>query len=244
MQLLDLLAKERRSLSLMELSQRTGWPKSTIHALLSTLIDYSMIMQDSFTGKYHLGMHLFELGNVVVSNWHALEVARPAMRKIMQETGESVVLGIIDRDEVLIIEQLDSGNPLRVMMESGTRLPLYSTALGKAMLAALPFSQAKRILKDTEFRAFTPHTITSFSELNVELERVRTNGYAIENGEMRVGMRAVAAPVYDVRGSAVYAVGVSGMFRRIQDEEFSTARDLIVEAARQISLTLGYPAVD
>ena len=238
--LLDILAKERQSLSLLELSQRTGWPKSTIHALLSTMMDYSVIAQDNQDGKYHLGMHLFELGNVVTGTWNALEVARPYLQHIMLKTEESVNLGVMDRDEILVIEHIDSGNPLRVMIERGTRLPMHCTAMGKVLLASIPPSQAKRIIKNVPLQAYTPHTIVSVSDLEAELDKIRNDGYAIENGEMRVGMRAVAAPVYDVRGSAVYAIGITGMFRRISDDVFLSARDLVVNAAFGISKVLGF----
>lgn len=240
MQLLELMAKEARSLSLQELSQRTGLPKSTIHALLSTMIDFSMVAQDVLDGKYRLGIRLFELGNVVTGTWNGLEVARPYLQDIMLKTEESVNLGVLDRDEILIIEHIDSGNPLRVMIERGTRLPMHCTAMGKVLLASIPPSQAKRIINNLPLQAYTPHTIVSVSDLEAELDKIRTDGYAIENGEMRVGMRAVAAPVYDVRGSAVYAIGITGMFRRISDDVFIEARDLVVNAAFGVSEALGF----
>ncbi len=243
MQLLNLMAKERgNSMSLMDISQRTGWPKSTIHAILSTMIDYGVVAQDSSDGKYRLGIRLFELGADISSGWNILEISRPYLRNIMLKTGESVNLGILDKGEVLIIEHIDSGNPLRVMMERGMRLPLHSSAMGKAMLAYLPQTQLKKRIKEMPFQAFTPHTITTLPEFETELDRVKLNGYAIENGEMRVGMRAVAGAIFNHQGYPVNALGITGMFRKISDENFIFARDLIVEACQQISRELGYSA--
>lgn len=238
--LLNLLAKEKQSMSLQEISRETGWPKSTVHALLSTMMDFSMVNQDASTGKYHLGIQLFELGNLVLDDWNILEVARPLMRSIMLKTGESVNLSVLEGNEVLIIEHINSGSPLRVMIERGTRLPIHASAMGKSILAALPFTQVKRIIKETPLQAFTPHTIVDQDELFRELERIQTDGYAVENGEMRIGMRGVASAVYDCRGKVVYSIGITGMFRRIYDEGFIDARDLVVKAAAQISDELGY----
>lgn len=236
--LLNLLAEIHRSASLQEIAQATGWPKSTIHALLSTMAQFSVVSQDSVTGEYRLGMRLFELGNGIVRDWDILGFATPKMKEIMLQTNESVNLGMRDRNEVLIIEHIDSGNPLRVMVERGTRLPLHSTAMGKVILSSLPKNQVQKILKETGLPAFTPHTIANTEELEKELDRIRENGYAVENGELRVGMRGVAAAIYDAKKNTTYAIGITGMFRKTSDDSFILARDLIVRAAEQISAAL------
>lgn len=239
--LLDVLAKQKHAVTLIEIAQLTGWPKSTIHALLSTMLDYSVIAQDPQNGKYRLGMRLFELGCEISSNWNILEVALPFMQNIMLETGESVNLGTLDKGDLLLLERVDSGNPLRVMMDRGMRLPLHSTAMGKAIVAFLSPTQQKRILQEDQLQVYTPHTITQPEKLETELEQVRLKGFALENGEMRVGMRGIAAPIFDYQGNVSYALGITGMFRRISEDSFLFARDLVVESCQQISRELGFP---
>ncbi len=167
MHLLDTLAAARTPLSLQELSMRCEYPKSTVYGLLSTLRQFHVIEQDGVTGHYRLGMHLFELGNVVSSSWDVLGTARNYMPAIAQT--------IVTREGMLR-----------------------------------------------------------------EMERIRGNGVAIENGEHFIGLRSVAAPVFDSSDIPRYALAVSGMFRSIKEEHFTKAARMIWEACMNMSRDMGY----
>lgn len=167
MHLLDTLAAARTPLSLQELSMRCGYPKSTVYGLLSTLRQFHVIEQDGVTGHYRLGMHLFELGNVVSSSWDVLGTARNYMPAIA-------------------------------------------------------------------------HTIVTREGMLREMERIRGNGVAIENGEHFIGLRSVAAPVFDSSDIPRYALAVSGMFRSIKEEHFTKAARMIWEACMNMSRDMGY----
>ena len=167
MHLLDTLAAARTPLSLQELSMRCEYPKSTVYGLLSTLRQFHVIEQDGVTGHYRLGMHLFELGNVVSSSWDVLGTARNYMPAIAQT--------IVTREGMLR-----------------------------------------------------------------EMERIRGNGVAIENGEHFIGLRSVAAPVFDSSDIPRYALAVSGMFRSIKEEHFTKAACMIWEACMNMSRDMGY----
>lgn len=235
--LLNILERAKRGMSLQELSVQTGWPKSTIHALLSTMLDYAVVSQDTASGRYRLGMRLFELGNAVSSAWEIVDVARPHMQSIMLKTGESVHLGMLDQGELLVIEHVPSGAALRVVAERGTRFPLHCSAMGKAVLSLLPAAQWKRLAGPMQ--AYTPHTIIMQDALGEELTRIRAQRYSVENGEMRVGLRAVAAPIPLASSNEHFSIGVTAMFRRITDEGFQAARDLVVQAADAIAREMG-----
>ncbi len=237
--LIDCLAQAKRALTLQELAQRAGYPKSTTHALLASLCDSSLVEQ-SDDGKYRLGVRLFELGNIVSSSWDILYIARMHIQNIAFKTGESVQLTTLDKNEVLVLETEDSNNALRVMMKAGSRMPSYCTAPGKAMLAFLPEEKVKTILHATKIYAFTPHTYVEPDKLKAELNAIRESSFAIENGEYRIGLRAIAAPIFDITGAPKYAIGVYGMYRRITDDDFILAQGLVQVAAKTISQELGY----
>lgn len=240
MEILDCLAEARTALSLQEISLRTGWAKSTVHGMLSTLREYSVIEQSASTGEYRLGIRLFELGNVVSKGWNIIPLAKPYLQKISTRTRECACIGMLDKDAVLYLDHVDTGTPLRVVTDVGSRMPLHCTALGKAMLAYMPKGRMRHTLLRAGIPVYTPHTLSSIGELERECASVRETGSAIENGEMRVGMRCVASPIFDHTGEAKYAVGVAGMFRAITDETFQLAKQSVLEAAYSLSGELGY----
>ena len=240
MDLLACLAQARGPLTLSELSRRTGIPKATAHGLLSAMRPSAVVEQSAEDGKYRLGVRLFEYGCVVSRGWNVLEAAAEPMRRVAEETGETVSISTLDRGEVLVLDCADAHSDLRVVSEKGARLPLHCTSQGKLLLAYLPESQRRSLLRGCDFAAYTPHGHTSAAALEGELPEILERGYAIENGEYRIGLRSASAPVFDVNGQAAYAVCVVGMFRRINSPELDRAVRVLLEAAERISFGLGY----
>jgi len=167
MKLLDILAESQLPLSLAELSVKTGWPKSTIHGLLSTMRESSVVAQDD-EGRYMLGIRLFEYGCTLSSSWTILEIAKPYIQHISYHTGEAVFLSILDRGEVITLDRADNRTGLHTSAEMGCRLPVHCTSQGKLFLAYMSEQEQKNTLKRTELREYTPHTITSLPELQKE----------------------------------------------------------------------------
>ena len=124
--------------------------------------------------------------------------------------------------------------------EVGARLPVYCTSQGKLFLANSSPAECRRILTHTELKAFTPHTLTTPEQFVPELTRIREQGYAVENGEYKIGLRSVSAPIHDVTGEVRYAIGCVGMFRQVQSDEFLRAIRLVCAAAETISRAIGY----
>ena len=239
MELLQLLSRSKKPLSLKELSAQCGYPKSTVFGLLTTMRTYDVVAQTP-DGKYSLGLRLFEYGRQVERSWDISLVARPYMEHLCQQTGASVVLSVCEGGSVVTLDQAETRGGLHIVSDVGSRLPLYCTSQGKVFLANMSRAGAEALLRAQPMTQFTPHTVTNPSALMREIETCRANGYAIENGEYKIGLRSVSAPVYTVEGKAAYAVGVIGMFRSPHSEEFHAAVEQVCVTASMISTALGY----
>lgn len=238
LELLDLLAVRRRSMTLAEISEAAGFPKSTTHLLLSTLRSYSYVEQRA-DGKYYLGIRLYECGRAVSAEWDISAVAKPYLEQLASQTGASAVLTYLGSGHILNVEQFAGRAGVQVLSEVGTRLPLHATAQGKLYLSTLSDAEACSLLR-AGMQAFTPHTLTEQDTLLEQLQQIRQDGYAIEDGEYKIGLRAVCAPVCDREGKTRYAVGVVGLFRYIHSAEFDEAIAATRSTAQQLSAALGY----
>ena len=239
MDLLSCLAQAGGPLTLGELSSRTGMPRATVHGLLAAMRPSAVVEQSPADGRYRLGIRLFEYGCAVSRGWNILEAAAGPMGWVAEETGETVSLAALDRGEVLILDRADAHSNFRVVSEKGSRLPIHCTSQGKLLLAYQPPAQQRQLLRQCDFTPYTPHSHTDAAALEAELAEIRRQGYAIENGELRIGLRSVAAPVFGMDGSVTHAICVVGMFRRINSPELEQAAELLLEAARRISVELG-----
>lgn len=239
LELLDLLAAQRRPMTLAELSEASGFPKSTTHLLLSTLRSYSYVEQRP-DGKYFLGIRLYECGRVVSAAWDISAIARPFLEQLAAQTGASAVATYLGGGHIINVEQFAGRSGVQVLSEVGTRLPLHATAQGKLYLSTLSDAEAASLLRAAGMQAFTPHTLTTQEAVMEQLRQIRQTGYAIENGEYKIGLRAVSAPIYDREGKARYAAAVVGLFRYINSREFDEAIAATCHTARQISSALGY----
>ena len=239
MELLQILSRAGRPLSLKELTDLCGYPKSTVFGLLTTMRLHDVVTQTP-EGKYTLGLRLFEYGRQVERSWDISRVARPYMEHLCRQTGASVMLSVCEGGSVITLDQVETRGGLRVVSDTGSRLPIYCTSQGKVFLAHMTRTGAEALLRGQILTQFTPHTITNIPALLREAEICRANGYAIENGEYKIGLRSISAPVYTVEGKVRYAVGVIGMFRSVHSDEFHSAVEQVCATAAMISAALGY----
>ena len=240
--LLDLLAEGAQPTSLTELYQKTGWPKSTIHGLLSTMREAGLIEQTA-NGRYWLGIRLFEYGCAVSGAWDINALARPYMQKLSETLGESVFLSVLDRASVVTLAEVESRASLRVVSEVGARLPIHCTSQGKLFLAFGTQAEARRILTRTPLEAHTVRTITSYEAFLPELGRIRGQGYAVETEEFKPGLRSISAPVRSASGEVVYALGCIGISRSGYNDDPMESAQQLCEAALAISRQIGYRGV-
>lgn len=237
--LLDLLTEAKRPMSLSELTAATGWAKSTVYGLISSMRNCGLIEQDAQSGQYLLGVRLFEYGSAVQSMRNIISLAKKPMDRLVKATGESASLSMLDRGEALVLAHAEADSNFHIVSETGAHLPAFCTAQGKALLSQLPDAAVRRIFESAS-QMFTPHTVNSADALLSELKTVREKGFAVENGEFKIGIRGVAAPIRDRSGAIRYAIGLIGMFRRIDSDEFRAATAEVQKTAAALSEALGY----
>ena len=237
--LLDLLTEAKRPMSLGELTTASGWAKSTVHGLLSSMRSCGLVEQEPDSGRYSLGVRLFEYGSAVNATRNIITLSREPMERLVKTTGESASLSMLDRGEALVLAHAEADSGFHIVSETGAHLPAFCTAQGKALLSPLPDASVKRIF-EAQFQQFTPHTVSSIDALLSELQSVREKGFAIENGEFKIGIRGVAAPIRDHSGTIRYSIGLIGMFRRIDSDEFRAAAAEVLKTAAVLSEALGY----
>ena len=241
LELLELLNRSRVPMTLQALSQASGYPKSTIHSLLATLRSYGCIRQES-DGRYYLGTKLFEWGCGVSAAWEITRCARPHLERLAQQTQYTALLSCVEGSDIVVIDQRVSGTGIQVASEIGGRTPLHATSQGKLLLSQLPDATVRYLMNGQGMDPFTPHTIVTLPDLLEELEHIRRKGCAIENGEYKIGLRSVSAPVFDREGQMRYTLTVVGLFRHVASGEFEEAVDMVCAAAGSLSRELGYHA--
>ncbi len=227
-----------REWGVTDLARRMSIAKSTAHRLLATLTDEGLLEQDPLTGRYRLGLVVFDMAAAAQSiDLH--EAVLTPMTELRNRTGETVQVAVLDGREVVYVERLDSPNTLRLFIEVGRRNAAHSTGCGKALLAFLPPDQLERTLRGWKLEAKTAHTITAVRSLRDDLAEARRRGYAVNRHESETGIISVAAPIRDVSGRAVAAISVAGPAERLEPHEFHVAQ-ATVECAALTSRRLGY----
>lgn len=238
--IIDVMAEAGGELALNEIAGRLGLAKTTVHGLISTLKTFGYVEQSAFSGKYKLGVRLFEVGNIVSNGWEVRVVAVPYIQKLVEEMGETVHLVILDRYEVLYIDKRESSGSLHIASQVGMRLPAHCTGVGKVLMAYLSPQERHQIIKTRGLPRFTRNTLTDPVALEAELEKIKKQGYAVDNEEIMDSLRCVAAPIRDQSGKVISALSVSGPVSRMQGERFEKALRLCIATAAEISANLGY----
>lgn len=236
--LLKQFSYRERQLGVSELSRRLGLGKSTTHRLVTTLTSEHLLEQDPETGKYRLGLAIYDLGAAVSAHFALHEAAVPPMSQLRNMTGETVQLGVLDGREVVYTERLDSPHTLRLFLEVGRRNWAHCTGTGKLLLAYLPDAQLDELLHGWILEPRTACTITDHRLLRKDLKEIRRRGWSQNRSESEDGVLSVAGPVRDVSGAVVAAMSVAGPAQRM-DPVIDAITRVVVEAAATASKRLG-----
>ncbi|WP_127015303.1 IclR family transcriptional regulator [Anoxybacter fermentans] len=237
--ILEKIVEAEDGLGVTELSKSLELHKSTIYRLLATLAYRGYVRQDPKNEKYKVGIKLFELGNLALNKLELRREVRPFLEELMSRTGETIHLGILDNDEVVYIDKVESPQTIRMYSKIGKRAPVHCTGLGKVLLA---YSSSEVIDKVIEkgLRAYTENTITDVDAFKKHLEEIRRQGFAIDNVEHEEGIRCVAGPIFDYSGNVIASFSISGPTMRVTEEKIPDFAQLVRDYSKKMSRALGF----
>jgi IclR family transcriptional regulator, KDG regulon repressor len=227
---------------LAELAERSDLNRATTHRLASKLVELGYLERDD-VGRFRLGVRVLDLGFSYLASMDLRAQALPELEALRADLDSSVGLCVLDGAETVYIERLESTSmqpTLRAVV--GGRLPVHSTAIGKAILAFLPAERQREIIAQVRFEGYTRRTLRTRADLEAELQATKRRGYALSDQEHFEGYRAVAAPLFDASGAPVAGIVAGAVLGR-----FATLRELrevaaprVLEAGRRISQRLGW----
>ena len=204
------------------------------------LEQHRLVVKNPETGRYRLGLRLYELGSRAIDGLDLRGRARPYLDRLQAEFGETVFLCILDEGQVFYVEKVESQQSVRTACTVGSRAPAYCTAVGKAMLAELPEAEVAKVVRRWGLKPITANTITTASALKEELKAVRARGYAIDDEEKEEGLRCVSAAVRGHSGKLFAAMSVSGPAFRMTKERIPGVGRSVMRAANELSAELGF----
>ena len=237
--LLKAFSDSEYEIGISNLARKLSLGKSTVHRLASTLVDAELLERNAETGAYRLGLALFDLGMLVRRKMSFVNEARPYLRALMERTGESVHLTVLDHGAILYVNNIASPQAIRMQSNLGARVPAHCCSEGKVLLAHASPDVVERLLA-AGLPARTPKTIVRAQQLREELAAVRVRGYALDDEELELGLRAAAAPIRDHRGDVIAAVSIAGPVQRVSKKTLQRFAGDAVAAARAVSRRLGY----
>lgn len=232
-------------MGLMELSNQLGLHKSTAHRLLTSLICMGYARQDEDTQKYMLSYKIVGLSGQLLDKIDILPIAHSYMKQLAELSQETVHLVQRNDKDIIYIDKVESKvSSIRMVSQIGMIHPMYCSGVGKAILATLSIEEVTKIWNESIIEKKTENTIVSLDKLLEVLERVRKCGYAIDDEENEIGVRCIAACIYDYRGKAKYAFSISAPVSRMSDERIKELSEYVLQVKNDLSLALGYRAKD
>ena len=236
---LDLLGESETPLGLAQVASSLQLHKSTAHRFLMVLERHHMVERTT-SGKFRLGLRLFDFGNRAIEQYDLRERAQPHLRRLVAETEETAHLCILEQARVIYIDKIEPGRSVRMITRIGASNPVHCTSVGKAILAFLPEERINDIIRRLRFERFTHRTISTAEQLRTEIEKTRRRGYAVDDEELEEGLRCIAVPVLDAQRLPVAAVSVSGPSFRVTAQKLPSIANHLLQCVRGISLDMGF----
>jgi DNA-binding IclR family transcriptional regulator len=235
--MMEIMAHRQRPLGVSELGRIMGLDPATVYRILATLTAAGWVQRNEDNHRYSLSLKLTYLGASV--NQHDLlrQQAQASLKRLAQESGETAHLAVLDGGEVVFLAHEMGSHFLAVNVDLLSRGPSYCTAVGKAILGALSPFQVEMRLSGVTFERRTPNTIVSLPDLQAHLRRVRAQGYAVDDEEYSVGVRCVAAPIFQ-EGQPIASIGLTGPAVRVTGERTVQLADAVLASAREMTVLL------
>jgi len=240
--MLEAVAQEPEGLSNADISRKLQIPKSSASYILRTLEKQGYLNRDPQSGKYRVGLKILSLSRGALSGIDVREVALPIMRHLVEKTGLTCHLAILDGPDAVYIEKVEPPGFIRMDTWVGRRMRVHATSVGKAMAAHISQERLEKILADRGMEKRTPKTITTLPRLLKDLEKVRAQGYAVDDEENNMGARCVGAPVFNQSGAIEASIGLSGTTNQVSAQTMPRIVEALKDAARHVAMQLGYRA--
>lgn len=226
-------------LTLAEITRTTNLSKNKVFRILYTLEKHHYVNKDEH-GAYRLGLRFLDFGQQVKEQMNLLEASQPVMDWLVDQTNETIFLGVVEGTVALCVDARESSQSIRLFARVGRRAPLYAGGVPKLLLAFMPEERRDVLLDKIELKPITPHTITDRQVLMAELDRIRSQGYVVAADDLDEGAHSVAVPIRDHTGAVVAAISVAGPSHRFTSERIEQFLSLVQAGATRISRALGY----
>ena len=222
-----------------DLAESLGLSKSTVSRLLSTLAREGFVIKDDKSNEYKLGLSVLTLGGILTNNLDIHNEAAPVLNNLVNDTGETAHLAILDGIDTIYIHKEECNHPVRILTHLGRRNPSYCTSSGKVLLAFHSNNLIEQVI-DNGLTSHMHNSITDPNKLRDELKTIREEGYAVSTEELTEGTRSVAAPIRNHTGKVVSAITIVGPIQRITDNKISILSKAVIRAGKEASERLGY----
>jgi DNA-binding IclR family transcriptional regulator len=231
--IIDLLARMKGDLNVVQISQELAMPKSTAYKYLAILKNRGFLEYDGTAKTYSLGFKFLELASMIQSRFHLDKVALPHMKRLSLEINETVILAILKFHQAYCLDRIEGGGGIVFNVLRGSRLPLHCSAAAKVLLAFSDEDIDLLFRKET-FKSYTPHTVTDLDLLKKQLQHIREAGYTYADQEMDIGARALAAPIFDDQHNLIGALDVVGPMQRLTEEKIAGLKERVIHYANMI----------
>ena len=237
--LLEALARAEGGLTLTDVAQRVQLAPSTAHRLLSTLEKMGYVYQAGDLGRWYVGLQAFTVGTSFLANRDFVAQSHPYMRRLMEQSGETANLGILEGTDAVFIDQVQCREMMRTIVKLGSRVPLHASGVGKAIFASLSDEQIDAILKVRGLPRITENTITSPETMWASVRVIRQRGWSFDDEEHAVSTRCVAAPIYDEHAEPLGAISLAGPSSRLPDARIKQLGPIVAHTAEELTRRLG-----
>src|ERR1700759_435988 len=237
--IIETLAEDDEGYRLSDLAVRTGLSTSTVHRLLATLEKRRFVHFDRYESKWHVGAQSFSVGATFARRRNFVAQAMPYLRKLRDQTRETANLAVVDDESIIVLARIESRAIMRSLTKGGGRVAMVASGVGKAVLATYADEDVSAIIRRHGMPRLTEKSIVRPGELFEELELVRQRGYAVDDEEARMGLRCVAAVVFNDCGEPLAAISVSGMTSRVTEERVPEVGKAVREVAAELTAAIG-----
>jgi IclR family acetate operon transcriptional repressor len=228
--------------TLSELAADLGQAPASVYRVLVTLQGRGIVGYEADGQIWHIGPTAYLIGSRFLRRTSLVERARPVLRRLMEQTGETANLGIAREGQVLFVSQVETHATIRAFFPPGTMSPMHASGIGKALLAHMPDDDRDRLLDGQELTQFTQFTCADRPALEADLAQIKARGYSIDAEEKNLGMRCIAAPIFDVYGETVAGISVSGPTSRVRVALTADIATHVKAAAKALTHALGGPS--